>query len=136
MRYQIKIDPRQVTEGNWFFLHELIHHSRMVDGDRKGVLMRTRNQDSDIIMILPDDASLEEAATMLETLARMTPYTEPGNASYYIHVARKRGRMVYDVIREDRELVAGSAEEGSKGLKGKRAHDAVEKNFKNRTSAI
>ena len=101
----------------------------MVDGDREGILLRTRSQDSDIIVILPEDHSLEEAATMLETLARMTPYTEPGNASYYIHVAKECGRMVYDIIREDRELVAGSAEEGSKGLKGKPARDAVEKNF-------
>jgi len=127
--YRIKVNPRQISENNEFFLHELIHHSRMVDGDRESILLRTRSEDTDILLILPEDRSLEEAATMLETLARMTPYSEPLNSSYYFFVARKKGRMVYDLIREDRELIAGSADEGSEGLKGKDARDAVEKNF-------
>ena len=72
--YIIEIDPKFVDDGGTY-LHEIVHHSRMVDDTRDSVLLRTRSKRNDIIFLqTEDDRSLEEAATILETLARETPY--------------------------------------------------------------
>ena len=127
--YKILIDPAEVREGNDSFLHELIHHSRMVDSDRRGILLRFRSKSPDEFDTPHDDHSLEEAATLLETFARMTPWSRPDYPSYHQAVAIMSGRDAFILIKEDRELVAGSAEPGSKGLKGEEARMAVDRNF-------
>jgi len=72
---------------------------------------------------------LEEAATVLETLAREPAYKSPTVPSYHHGPAGGDERTAFEYIREDRKLVAGSADPGSKGLKGARAKRSVEKNF-------
>ena len=49
---------------------------------------------------------------------------------YYGYRSVSKGRDPLILIRKDRELVAGSAEPGSKGLKGEEAKKAVETKFK------
>ncbi|MCL2712668.1 MAG: hypothetical protein FWD37_05305 [Methanomassiliicoccaceae archaeon] len=127
--YVIEIDPEFIDNGITY-LHEVIHHSRLVDDSRRTVLLRTRNERDDTTLIKnTDERTLEEAATILETLARSTPYEEPMVTSYYYLVASKNKARGFVLIKEDRELVAGSAEPGSKGLKGEHAKKAVEDNF-------
>ncbi|MCL1983849.1 MAG: hypothetical protein FWG58_00435 [Methanomassiliicoccaceae archaeon] len=125
--YKIIVDPRCIESE--LFLHELIHHSRMVDDDRQDILIRSRSESDSVIMMHKDDRSLEEAATVLETLARHSPYKDPKVPSYHNRVAASK-EEAFVKIKEDRELVTGTAEEGSEGLKGKEAKDAVTKNFK------
>lgn len=129
MSFQITVDPKYVKKTDDSFLHELVHHSRLVDDDREGVLMRSRSSDESLVVVLPDDVSLEEAATVLETLARHTPYDDPEYPSYHGYVGALKGKDPFELIRKDRELVAGSAAPGSKGLRGKRAKNAVKTNF-------
>ena len=127
--YTIEIDPKFVDDGG-AYLHEIVHHSRMVDDSRTTVLLRTRSKRNDMIFLSnEDDRSLEEAATVLETLARETPYKDPAVPSYHCGPAGMDKKTAFKHIREDRELVAGSAEQGSKGLKGVRAKRAVEEMF-------
>ena len=67
--YKMHINAICLDDGDTL-LHELIHHSRMVDRDRKGILLRTRSE-SDIIPVFNDnDRSLEDAATTIEALTR------------------------------------------------------------------
>jgi len=127
--YIIEIDPKFVDDGGTY-LHEIVHHSRMGDDTRDSVLLRTRSKRNDIIFLpTEDDRSLEEAATILETLARETPYKDPIVPSYHCGPAGNDKKKAFEHIKEDRESVAGSAEPGSKGLRGLRAKKMVEKMF-------
>jgi len=129
MRYLIEIDPMFIDDRGTY-LHEIVHHSRMVDDSRDTVLLRTRSEsDEEVIIKDRDDRSLEEAATVLEALARETPYEEPTDPSYHAHTAYNDIEEGFRQMAEDRKLVAGSAEPGSKGLKGVRAKKAVKDNF-------
>jgi hypothetical protein len=129
LRYLIEIDPLFIDDRGTY-LHEIVHHSRMVDDSRDTVLLRTRSESIERIVIENiDDRSLEEAATVIEALARETPYEEPFDPSYHAVTANDDMKEGFRQIAEDRELVAGSAKPGSKGLKGKRARKAVEENF-------
>ena len=132
MSYQIFVDPKYIDDDS--FLHEVVHHSRMVDDGRSGILIKSRSSNDQTVRILTDDVALEEAATILETLARCSPYTPTIDVSYHALVANGKTKKEWekdarDKIEQDRELVAGSASPGSKGLRGKRAKDSVEKNF-------
>ena len=129
VRYLIEIDPMFIDDRGTY-LHEIVHHSRMVDDSRKTVLLKTRSESNEKIIIKDrDDRSLEEAATVLEAIARETPYEEAICPSYHAHTADNDVEEGFRQLAEDRKLVAGSAEPGSKGLKGVRAKKAVEKNF-------
>ena len=111
-------------------LHELIHHSRMVDESRDSLLLRTRSRSDAQIRIPRNDRSLEEAATILEALARQNDYMEPSVPGYHSDESVSKGRDPFESICNDRTLVAGSAELGSKGLKGMHAKKAVTDNFR------
>ena len=128
--YVIEIDPSFVDDGGTY-LHEIVHHSRMVDDSRDTLLLRTRSVRNDIYDADEIDRPLEEASTVLETLARESPYRQPAVPSYHDYTAGGDENEAFKQIRADRERVAGSAETGSKGLKGARAKNAVEKNFEN-----
>ena len=110
-------------------LHELIHHSRMVDESREGILLRSRSMSDMIPDIIHEDRSLEDAATTLESLARQHNYVEPFDSGYYNSESVSKGCDPLDLIRRDRELVAGSAALGSKGLKGAAARNIVDAMF-------
>jgi len=127
--YEILISPEEIYEGNDSFLHELIHHSRMVDDDREGILLRSRSTSRDLFVTPGEDRSLEEAATVLETFARMTPWSRPYHPSYHQAVAVIKGRNPFALIDEDRKLATRSADPGSEGLKGEGARTSVEINF-------
>jgi len=80
------LDPDFVDDGG-AYLHEIVHHSRMVDDSRDTVLLRTRSNRNDIYDADEIDRSLEEAATVLETLARECPYKQPTVPSYHEYTA-------------------------------------------------
>jgi len=131
MAYKIVVNPDFIDDRN-SYLHEIVHHSRLVDDDRKSVLLQTRSTDKNKSLVRissVDDRSLEEAATVLESLARETPYKESIFPSYHADTAKNDLLVAHRQIKADRELVAGSAEEGSKGFKGVRAKKKVESEF-------
>ncbi len=127
MTYRIMVDPRFLDDDT--LLHEMVHHSRMVDKDRKSPLVRTRSESNFRVLVKHQDVSLEEAATVAETAARQGNYVPPDNPHYYGPISRINGKKPYKMIAEDRALFAGSAENGSNGTKGKRAIKAVEDRF-------
>jgi len=129
VNYRLAIDPSLIDDGD-SLLHELVHHSRMVDDSRDCIILRSRSKSAAVIEIDPDDRALEEAATILETLARQHGYVEPIVSGYHGDESVSRGRDPFVLIRRDRELVTGSAEPGSKGLKGTRAKKAVKEKFR------
>ena len=119
----VYLRPDFATAGGTI-THEFTHHLRLKDTARKGEVTRSR--------IVPEiteaDRDLEEAATTAETITRLTPYHEVKNVSYY-------GKMVDNeegarrMIDDDRMTFVGNAEMGKVGLKGKRAINALEKQF-------
>ena len=127
IHYKIVVNPKCVESE--LFLHELIHHSRMVDDSRKNVIVKSRSNNDAALVINRNDRSLEEATTMLEMLARCSPYKPPNVRSYYNRLPGTDEEK-FDMIRRDRELVAGTAETGSKGLTGDAAKESVIKNFR------
>jgi len=127
--FQIRINPRYANIIDETVLHELVHHSRLVDPSREGTLLRSRSIEKDIIAIYDHDQALEEAATVLETLARQSNYF-PDNDSYHAYVINPDRMSIEELVKHDRELVAGSSKLGSSGKKGKYATNAVEKGFK------
>jgi len=126
--YKIHIDPFYLFDGD-SLLHELVHHSRMVDESRDNILLRTRSRSYEVVKVSRKDWSLEEAATTLEALTRQDDNVRPVIPGYYGRVFVSKGRNPFRVIKSDRELMTGSAEPGSKGMKGARAKEAVETRF-------
>lgn len=127
MSHLIRIDPENVGDGDTL-LHEAVHHARLMDPKRKKILTKSRSLHPERIAVNKKDVSLEEAATVSETLARQRDYQQPSNAGYY-GIVHKNGKNAKIMISEDRNLYAGSSETGSNGLKGQRAITSVEKNF-------
>ena len=128
MSYAIDVDPKTIQDPD-SLLHELVHHSRLVDKNREGILTKSRSQDGREIKMRAEDLALEEAATVSETLTRMTPYRKARDASYHGLVGRKKGKDPFRLIEEDRRLFVGSSVEGEKGFRGKKALKSVERNF-------
>ena len=126
--YKIRINSIRLYGGD-SLLHELVHHSRMVDESRDSLLLRTRSKSDTEIVLNRKDRSLEEAATTFEALARQNNYLEPVALGYYGRVFVPKGRNPFKVIQADREPVAGSSEPGSIGLRGTQAKDAVDARF-------
>lgn len=121
---------------NGTVVHELVHHLRQVDGDRRGITRSaipadasglTRRQRSNLI-------NLEESCTVAEQLARAR---EAGTSGYYLYAQvrdRKTGRWrnptVAEAVRmskEDRKLFTGP---GGKPLSGRAAIASVEEHWK------
>jgi len=126
--YKIHINTLCLDDGDTL-LHELIHHSRMVDKSRESILLRSRSISDTVPEFNYDDRSLEDAATTLESLARQSDYVEPFIPGYYSTKSVSKGRDPFDIIRKDRELVTGSAAPGSRGFKGIAARNVVEATF-------
>ncbi len=125
--YLIKVDPRFLDDDT--LLHEMVHHSRLVDKDRTSTLVKSMSKSNAKILVNPRDVSLEEAATVAETTVRQGDYIQPKDPHYYGPISKINKKDPYAMIVEDRVLFAGSAEEGSRGIRGKRALTAVEQNF-------
>lgn len=121
---------------NETIVHELVHHLRQVDGDRRGITRSaipadasglTRSQRRNLI-------NLEESCTVAEQLARAR---EAGTSGYYLYAQvrdRKTGRWrnptVAEAVRmskEDRKLFTGP---GGKPLSGRAAVASVEEHWK------
>lgn len=128
MSYRLEVSPEHLDVSG-SMLHELVHHSRMVDETRDHILIRSRSKSGKYVLLDPDDVALEEAATIMETLARQSDYVDPDDASYHGYVDSCGNRKGLKFLKEDRELVAGSAEPGSKGIRGRRARKKVIETF-------
>lgn len=129
MTYLIRVNPDFLDDDT--LLHETIHHSRMVDPSRKTKLTSSRSKSRERVIMIDKDVSLEEAATVAETAVRQGGYTASKNPSYYGILSKDKKTDPFEMMREDRILLAGSSEVGSSGLKGKRAISSVERNFEN-----
>ncbi|MDR1404655.1 MAG: hypothetical protein LBJ20_03710 [Candidatus Methanoplasma sp.] len=129
MAYNIRVRPDVIDDGETI-LHELVHQSRLVDPKRDDVLLKTRSISRDEILVPCDQMALEEAATVAETAARKQNYKPPKTDTYYGFMGRwRKTKNPADMIREDREIMAGSADEGSSGLRGQKAIKSLIKNF-------
>lgn len=114
-------------------VHEGVHKLRHVDETRKGphttskighVIKAETKAESDRMR------AIEEAETEAETTARLSPYKINGKRTgYYAGVAETNSDAIRK-MNEDRERLVGSADAGKKGLKGKRATAAVDREFK------
>lgn len=122
---------KTATSGT--IVHEGVHKLRYVDETRKGP-----HTTSKIKHVIKADSkaesermrAIEEAETEAETTARMSPYKiNGGRTGYYGWVAETEKDAIRK-MNEDRERLVGSADAGKKGLKGKRATAAVEREFK------
>ncbi|MDD2627121.1 MAG: hypothetical protein PHI87_06205 [Candidatus Methanomethylophilus sp.] len=125
--YLIKVDPNYLDDDT--LLHETVHHARLVDKGRGSNLVKSRSVYPDRVGVRGNDMALEEAATVAETHARQGDYRVSSNPHYYGLIMDDKGKDAFVMMKEDRELFAGTSETGSKGLRGKRALKAVEVNF-------
>ncbi|MDY0236757.1 MAG: hypothetical protein RBR71_12090 [Gudongella sp.] len=117
----IVIDPDYV-DAPMTTVHETVHYIKHNGGDKhRGPVTRTHINARDT----PAEHNLEEASTTAEAVARCAPlaYQTP---SYY--GALRSRCTAEEMLRQDRRLFVGS---DGRGLKGKRAIDAVEKKFDN-----
>lgn len=130
--YLIRIHPNYVNSDT--VVHELAHHLRMVDTERKSTLTRGRPN------YRHKDIDLEEAATTAEATTRQKPYAAESTGYYYFIQGKENARH------EDRALFTRqpvtkdpdgkislhkNPQLVEKGLKGKRALKSVDENFKN-----
>ena len=120
----IRLSPNH-SRSDSTITHEFTHHLRLKDNKRKGEVTRSRIERS----ISGENRNLEEAATTAETLTRLTPYKKVDNIGYHGAMVGWDDELGHELVNKDRKTFVGNAEYGSKGLRGKRAVDAVEKKF-------
>jgi hypothetical protein len=120
----IRLNPLY-SKSDSTITHEFTHHLRLKDNKRNGEVTRSRVEDS----ISGEDRNLEEAATTAETLTRLTPYKKVDNTGYHGSMANWNDKLGHELVDRDRKIFVGNAEYGLKGLRGKRAIDAVETKF-------
>jgi len=110
------IDPLTVT-------HEAVHEARATDFNRKRGITKSRSK----IGLDPDNSAVEEACTTAETIARMSPYDEDVDTSYYRELtsSERKARRMMD---EDRKLFIGDEDFRDAKIRD-RAVESVRKNF-------
>lgn len=116
-------------------VHETTHRLRHVDSGRTGAYTTSKIDDT-VAAIKKGSTqkaeylrSVEEAGTECETVARLSPYRANGSrVSYYSFLTRDGGRAKA-MIDQDRRTLVGNDRPDGKGLKGRKAVAAVEKNF-------
>jgi hypothetical protein len=110
------IDPLSVT-------HEAVHEARATDYHRKRGITKSRSK----IGRDPANDATEEACTTAETIARMSPYDNDTDLSYYRYVTsnKKTARRMMD---EDRQLFIGNEDLRDAKIRDK-AVESVRKNF-------
>jgi len=125
----VRIDPKSVNADT--VVHELVHHLRVVDQDRKSPLLRQRPYEG-------KDKDLEEAATTAESITRHKPYAWESVGYYHlIEDGRKkshldRGLFTNQEVRVDPDgqiRIESNRHLIEKALRGKRALKSVDKNF-------
>jgi hypothetical protein len=104
-------------------VHETLHALKHRSDKREGIVTRSHIRKN----LTQEERTLEEAATVAETTTRCTPYGT-SNISYYGRLAPSE-ELAEELMDKDRVLFVGSAEGGSKGLKGVRAIKSVEAKF-------
>jgi len=120
----IRLRPEFASAGGTI-THEFTHHLRLKDKKRTGEVTKSSIRPG----MTAEDVNLEEAATVAETITRLTPYHKVENVSYHGHLAGEDEKKARTFIEKDRKTFVGNSEVGSKGLRGKRAINAVEKKF-------
>lgn len=117
------VDPVFLDRAPDTLVHETIHASRANDKSRKGIVTKGCLKDGAMSMS-PEAKTLEEAATHGETIARIRPF-KISDSSYYGLLTHKNMDPV-KMVEQDRKLFTKNY---TKGVKGKAAVNAIEKNF-------
>lgn len=121
--------------------HEFTHVLKFHDQSRNGPITRSYFRDFDDARKRGDDLwkyryrDLDESSTELETIARMTPYVEPGGGGYYNSVQpesrkgilrRRKAKRWDEMMKDDRELISGDL---TYGLHGTELVDSLEEDY-------